>query len=191
MPQTHPTLDALIVLGAPLNPRGEPGRVARLRLLHALELWRRRHPARPIIISGGPTGGTPMAEARAMGEWSLNWVAANWGPELQEQLRHCLLLEEASRNTAAAARHTLALVQELGLQAVGLVSDAFHLPRAHFLFQRHFSRHGIRVHPMPAPGLMKQYWSNRRYLWLTKIALREAGAWVKVLAHLARRPRLR
>ena len=177
-------IDGLIILGAPLNPQGEPGRVGRLRLLHALELWRRHYPARPFIITGGQLPGTAQPEARAMAAWSCSWVAANWGPELQEQLRRCLLLEEASRNTAASARHTLVLAQELGLRAVGLVSDTFHLPRAHFLFRRHFSRHAIRVHPLPARGLLQQYWRHRRYLWLTRIALREAGAWVKVLAHL-------
>jgi len=29
--------------------------------------------------------------------------------------------------------------------------------------------------------LVQHYWRQRRYLWLVKMALREAGAWAKVL----------
>jgi hypothetical protein len=182
MPHTHPALEALIVLGARLNPQGQPGRVARLRLLHALDLWRRHCPERPLIISGGRTSAHPETEAAAMAAWLLAWAAANREPDFQEHLRPCLLLEEASRNTAASARHTLELVRHLGLKSVGLVSDALHMPRAHFLFRRPFARHGISIHPLPAPGLVRHYWRQRRYLWLTRMVLREAGAWAKALA---------
>src|SRR5208337_5408432 len=92
----------LIVLGARLNPQGQPGRVARLRLLHALNLWRQLHPGCHLLITGGPRPGSAISEARSMAGWSLEWVAANWGPGLREELAPCLILEEASRNTAAS-----------------------------------------------------------------------------------------
>jgi hypothetical protein len=183
-PGLPPLLDCLIVLGARLNPRGEPGRVAKLRLRHALKLWRDHHPGCRLIISGGQKPGAAITEARAMADWSLAWVEANWGPGFRELLEPCLLLEEASLNTAASAANTLPLVQGLNRRTVGLVTDALHLQRAHFLFKRHFYRHGIALQPLPAPGLFEHYWRQRHYLRLTRMALREAGAWLKVLGGL-------
>lgn len=185
MVQDYPhKFDCLIVLGARLNPKGQPGRVARLRLLHALQLWREHRPGCHILITGYRRPGTPASEARAMAGWSLDWVEDNWGARAREELASCLVLEEASLNTAASAANTLPLVHGLGRRAVGLVSDRLHMRRAHYLFRRHFARQGITLHPLPARGLLQHYWRQRRYLWLTKMALREGGAWLKVLGNL-------
>ncbi len=106
------------------------------------------------------------------------------GPRSPDRLEACLILEEASRNTAASAANTLRLVQGRGVKAVGLVSDRLHIRRAHYLFRGRFQRHGIAVHSLPAQGLLHHYWRQRRYLWLTRMALREGGAWLKVLGRL-------
>ena len=142
-------LDCVIVLGARLNPRGEPGRVAQLRLRHALTLWREHHPGCRVLLTGGQRPGTATSEARAMARWSLAWTQDNWGLEAREQLAACLVLEEASHNTAASAANTLPLVQGLGVKAVGLVSDSLHFRRAHYLF-----RAPLRPprHPGPFPA---------------------------------------
>jgi uncharacterized SAM-binding protein YcdF (DUF218 family) len=174
----------LIVLGARLNPQGQPGRVARLRLLHALKLWRQLHPGCQLLITGGPRPGSAVSEASSMARWSLAWVAANWGPDLREELAPCLILEEASRNTAASAANTLPLAQGLQVAAVGLVSDRLHLRRASYLFRRCYQRQGIAIQPLPAPGLLHHYWRQRRYLPLARMVLREGGAWLKVLGGL-------
>ena len=185
MVQDYPhKFDCLIVLGARLNPKGQPGRVARLRLLHALQLWREHRPGCQILITGGRRPGTAGSEAQAMARWSLNWVEDHWGAGVREELAACLVLEEVSHNTAASAANTLPLVQGLRRRAVGLVSDRLHMRRAHYLFRRHFARQGITIHPLPAQGLLQHYWRQRRYLWLTKMALREGGAWLKVLGNL-------
>lgn len=173
-------LDCLIVLGARLNPRGEPGRVAQLRLRQALTLWREHHPGCRVLLTGGQRPGTATSEARAMAGWSLAWTQENWGPEAREQLEACLILEEASHNTAASAANTLPLLQGLGIKAVGLVTDSLHCRRAHYLFRGRFARHGILVHSLPARGLLRHYWRQRRFWWLGKMALREGGAWLKV-----------
>lgn len=177
-------IDGLIVLGASLNPRDEPGRVARVRLTHALHHWRQVGAQSYLLLTGGVGPGCGCSEARAMADWALTWVAQNWGNEVREALQSCLILEEASRSTAASARHTLPLVQGLGSQSVGLVTDALHMHRAAFLFRRQFNPLRILVHPLPARGLVRRYWQQRRYLRLTKMALREGGAWLKVLGHL-------
>ena len=179
-----PPLTALIVLGARLNHRGEPGRVAKLRLRHALQLWREQPPGCRVLITGGQFPGATTSEARAMADWSLNWVEEIWGGPARKHLESCLILEEVSRNTAASAANTLPLVQGQGFTAVGLVSDSLHGHRAHYLFRRRFAPHGITVHPLPARGLVRHFWRQRRYLRLTKMALREGGAWLKVLGSL-------
>jgi uncharacterized SAM-binding protein YcdF (DUF218 family) len=186
----HQAVDGLIVLGARLNPREEPGRVARVRLSHALKFWRDSDSQGYVLLSGGVRPGCGCSEARAMAAWALTWAAEHGGPDLREALRACLILEEASRTTAASARHTLPLVQARGSRAVGLVTDALHMHRAAWLFRRVFRPQDITIHPLPARGLAGHYWRQRRYLWLSKMALREGGAWVKVLGHLLRpRPR--
>ncbi|MCL4503954.1 MAG: YdcF family protein [Deltaproteobacteria bacterium] len=182
---TRPPLAALIVLGARLNPRGEPGRVAQLRLRHALQLWREHHPGCRILLTGARRPGTATSEAQAMAAWSLDWTQKNWGIDARHRLADCLVLEEASHNTAASAANTLPLVQGPEVKAVGLVSDSLHIRRAHYLFRRRFARHGITVHPLAARGLLRHYWRQRRYLWLAQMALREGGAWLKVLGSLA------
>jgi uncharacterized SAM-binding protein YcdF (DUF218 family) len=187
-PLIDPPFDALIVLGARLNQRDKPGRVARARLVHALNLWCHRGCQGYVLVTGGMRPGRGCSEARAMADWALNWAAEIWGEEVRAALQACLILEEASRSTAASARHTLPLAQELGSQAVGLVSDSLHMRRAHLLFKRQFAPQGITVHPLPARGLVRHYWQQRRYLWLGKMALREGGAWLKVLGQGILRP---
>jgi len=184
MTESQPPLDGLIVLGARVNPQGQAGRVARLRLLHALDLWRSLYPGTYLFVTGGRRPGTIITEAAAMAQWVRDWTAAHWDAPAQESLISRLILEELSHNTAASARHLLPLVQQLELNTLGLVSDALHMRRARFLFRRHFARHGIAIHPFPVPGVLKHYWQQRRYLWLTKMALREGGAWLKVLGGL-------
>lgn len=182
-------IDGLIVLGARLNPQGEPGRVARLRLVHALNLWRGCNCRVYVLISGGCSQGSACSEARAMADWARRWVREHWGEEVSQSLKNCLILEEASLTTAASARHALPMVAARGSRTVGLVTDAVHIHRARFLFQRQFRHQGIRVHSLPARGLVRHYWRQRRILWLGKLALREGGAWLKVLGRVVlRRP---
>ena len=116
-----------------------------------------------------------------MADYALMRAEEKWGPEARERLGACLLLEEGSRTTWDSACRTLPLVRERNFEAVGLVSDALHLRRAHYLFRRHFGKQPITLHPLPAPGVMRHYWRNRRYLWLARIIFRETGAWLKVL----------
>ena len=177
-------LDGLIVLGARLNPQDQPGRVARLRLTHALDLWRQGGGEGYVLLTGGVLPGCGCSEARAMADWALTRVTRHWGEKERELLDAALVLEEASRSTAASARHTLPLVQARGSRAVGLVTDAVHMHRARLLFKRQFTPRGITVHRLPARGLVRHYWHHRRYLWLTRMALREGGAWIKVLGRL-------
>jgi len=175
------SLEALIVLGGRVGADGYPGRPTRLRLIHALNLWREHYPEAYFLLSGGQNRGAPVSEARAMAAWSLKWVEENWEEEVRARLKPLLLLEETSHNTAAAAHHTLALAHKLGLKRLGLVTDHLHMRRAHYLFRRHLPHRHFSLHPLPFPGLLRDYWQRRRFLRLGKMLLREGGAWVKVL----------
>ena len=179
-----PVPGGLIILGARLNPQGRPGLVAKMRLVHGLTVWQELGADAYLILTGGQRPGAPVTEAQAMAVFALLWAEENGGAALRNLLNPRLILEEASLNTAASARHTLPLVQSLKLRSVGLVSDALHIHRAHYLFQLHFKAHGIRLHPLPARGIWKSYWLQRRYLRLGKMVLREGGAWVKALGEV-------
>jgi hypothetical protein len=191
MPTKSQSLDGLIVLGARLNPKGRAGRIARLRVEHALKIWQEGGAACCLVLTGGCSReGLDISEARAMADHALERAEAQGGPELRARLHNCLVLEETSRTTWESACRTLPLVQDLDLTAVGLVSDALHLRRARALFRRHYHHHPVKIHPLPVPGVIRHYWQHRRYLWLTKMALRETGAWLKFLARHSF-PRLR
>ncbi|MGQ9689217.1 MAG: YdcF family protein [Desulfobaccales bacterium] len=182
MPTADLSLDCLIVLGARINPEGRPGRIARMRLEHALTLWRENGGRSFILLTGGCSRpGLAVSEARVMADYALAQAEAEWGAEAAQRLQSCLLLEENSLSTRDSAENTLALIRERNFTAVGLVSDPLHLRRAHYLFRRHFRRHPVLLHPLPVPGVIRHYWHNRRYLWLTKMVCREAAAWLKVL----------
>jgi hypothetical protein len=187
MPANGLSLDCLIVLGARLNQEGRPGRIARMRVEHALHLWQAAGATCRLLITGGCSReGLNVSEARAMADHALDLAESSWGPEFRERLGTCLVLEEVSRTTWDSARHTLPLVLDWQFGAVGLVSDSLHLRRAHYLFRHHYRPHLVRLHPLPVPGVWRHYWQNRRYLWLTKMTLRESGAWLKVLTHRTR-----
>jgi hypothetical protein len=188
MPKQTPPLPCLIVLGARINQEGRPGRIARMRVEHALKIWREEGATGFLILTGGCSReGLTVSEARAMADYALDRAEAHGGPGLRERLGACLLLEEASLTTSDSACHTLPLLLDLDIGAVGLISDALHLRRAHFLFRRHYRGHPIKLHTLPVPGVIRHYWRNRRYLWLTRMAIRETGAWLKVLTRRSRR----
>lgn len=173
-------VEAVIILGAVVGQDGYPGRVARLRLQHALPLVLEAYPESPVIISGGIRPGCRLSEARAMADWLLEQAEGRYGVAKARELQLRLCLEEHSRNTAASAHHTARILLGQQRRGAGLVTDTLHMPRAHYLFRRVFEPQGLYCLPLPAPGLWQDYWRRRRYLRLSKFILREAAAWVKL-----------
>lgn len=174
-------LDVLIVLGALVGRDGYPGRVARIRLIHALQLAIEEYPDSYLLLSGGQRQGTPISEARAMATWGLGWAESQWGGELRGRLDERLIYEESSLTTADSARNTALLLRERRFGAAGLVTDSLHIHRAHYLFARYIAAQQLRLKLLPVPGLVADYWRRRRYARLSKLILREGGAWAKLL----------
>lgn len=173
-------MDVIIILGAVIGRDGHPGRVARFRLQHALPLVIEDYPESRVVISGGFLPGRPVSEAKAMGDWAVRRALEQWGEVESRNLEQRLLPDEVSMNTAATAHYTALMMQERGLKSAGVITDTLHMPRVEYLFRRTFPPRQLEFRPLPAPGLLQDYWRRRRYLRLGKFVLREAGAWVKV-----------
>lgn len=116
--------DAAIVLGAMVRPDGSPSAALERRSLHAAGLALSGQVGH-LVMSGGPVA-HPTPEARVMRDLA---VAAGVPPER-------VLTEERSRNTIENARLSAPLVAERGWSRLLVVTDAYHLPRALYVFRR-------------------------------------------------------
>lgn len=172
-------MDVIIILGAKIGRDGYPSRVGRFRLQHALPLVIETYPHSRVIISGGVLPGRTVSEARAMGDWLVGKAMEHWGEIESRKLEHRLLPDEISLNTADTAFYAAVLMQERNFKTAGVITDTLHMPRVEYLFNRTFGPRQLQFRPLPAPGLLQDYWQRRRYLRLSKFLLREAGAWVK------------
>ncbi len=117
-------VDAIIVLGAGLNPDNTPTPSMIRRADHAAALWQRGI-ATHIICSGGYPGRATVSEASA-----CETVLLAAGVPAS-----AIILEETSRSTEENALETQAIMQANGWQTAVIVSDGYHLLRANWLFQ--------------------------------------------------------
>jgi uncharacterized SAM-binding protein YcdF (DUF218 family) len=115
--------DAIVVLGSGLKDDNRPGEALTRRAERAAILWGEGY-APFVICTGGFTIGRTRSEADGCREvLEANGVA----PE-------AILLEERSRSTEENAAYTRELMAERGWNSVLLVSDAYHLMRAMWIF---------------------------------------------------------
>ena len=173
-------MDVIVILGAVIGRDGHPGRVGRFRLQHALPLVLEAYPDSWVVISGGMLPGRPVSEAKAMGDWMVRQALEKWGEAESRNLEQRLLPDEISMNTADTAYYSALLMQQRELKTAGVITDTLHMPRVEYLFKRTFGPRQLELFPLPAPGLLQDYWQRQRYLRLSKFLLREAGAWVKI-----------
>jgi uncharacterized SAM-binding protein YcdF (DUF218 family) len=153
------TLDAIVVLGAPLLADGRPSDVVDERLTAALDLWRRG--GAPIVCVSGGTTGAGHNEADAMAEALL----ARGLPAA------ALRRERASRSTDANARLSAALLAAEGVRSVWLVTQPFHGRRA----RRCFRRAGLDAHVWAIADSLQHRQPRRALRWIT----REYAAWLR------------
>lgn len=128
--------DVIIVLGAGLRPDGSPTPTLAARAGHAAEVWRAGH-APMLICTGGITGDAAISEAAACQQVLI----ANGVPS------EAILLEDRSRSTEENALFAKQIMDANGWGSAVVVSSAYHLFRADWLFRAA----GISTTTSPAP----------------------------------------
>jgi uncharacterized SAM-binding protein YcdF (DUF218 family) len=147
--------DVIIVLGAGLRRDGSPGDA-----LYRRSLWAARaytEGLAPVIIC---TGGQSETQQRSEAEACRQLLLENGVPA------DAIVMEQTSRSTEENAINTHAIMQANGWQTAIVVTDAFHMLRASWIFDSygiHFSQH-----PVPRTWV--------RWTWYTMGALREVVA---------------
>lgn len=157
--------DAAIVLGAKIAADGSPSPAMARRVAHGAALVRSGH-ARTLLMSGGATTHA-VAEAHVMRGLAL----AHGVPEA------ALHIEDRSRNTIENALLSAPIAAAFGWRRLVVVSDAYHLPRALYIFRRFGLNAAGSAASLPdRPG--KEWWLAH---------LREAGAFAWTVIRVERR----
>ncbi len=154
VPVPNENADALIVLGAQVQPSGEPSVQLAWRLEAALEVFN-QNPT-PIVVSGGQGGNEPRPE----GEVMRDWLIERGVPPEQ------ILVDSESTNTRQNISHAISLLEGLSIQNVRIITSDYHLPRALAIARDE----GLSVSGTGSP-CKKEYWVQNHF--------REALAWVK------------
>lgn len=145
--------EAMIVLGAQVNPDGQPSKQLELRLGMALRAYEKD--PMPIVVCGAQGENEPMTEAEAMREWLL---ARGVNPL-------DIKMDMASFNTAQNIQEAIYLLPE-GTKEVLIITSDYHLPRA-LAIARDLS---LQPEGMGSAILPEYWWKNH---------LRETMAWGK------------
>lgn len=142
--------DAIIVLGARVEPDGKPGPDLSTRTLHGVQLFERSL-APFIICTGGYAGDRMSAAAVARRLAIAQGVPADR-----------VLVADGSMSTSEDAMSAASLMAAHGWRTAILVSHPLHLERARILFRGQ----GITVHTSPtSTNLGEIPWRTR--CWLT------------------------
>jgi uncharacterized SAM-binding protein YcdF (DUF218 family) len=123
-PNPAEPIDAVIVLGAPPLGPGVPGPAIERRLDHAVAVFTARSAA--CLVPSGGVVGSPPAEAEIMRTLALTKGVADAQ----------VVVEDRARNTFENALYTGLIIRERGWRRVVVVTDAFHMPRALYVYRR-------------------------------------------------------
>lgn len=171
--------DYLLVLGALVNPNGQPSAALAARCDTAADFLE-KHPDAKAVLCGGQGGNEPRAEADAMYDYM---TARGIAPAR-------LLLDDSSTNTIENIRNAEALIMADYLTetkdslppeeaekflCVAVVTSDYHLARARVLMHRAtgWTRHGIPA-PTPYPA---QWVSVRCREYCSILGLMLSGRW--------------
>lgn len=116
--------EAVVVLGAAVDPSGAAGPAVRRRVAHAVDVLARRRIA-TLVVSGGK-GERGASEAEVMRDLALGHGVP----------RERIVLEDRSRNTFENAVYTGRIMMDRGWRTVIVVTDSWHMRRALFVFRR-------------------------------------------------------
>lgn len=134
-PKDVQAADAVVVLGAAAWGR-QPSPVFQQRINHAIALYQ-SHRAQTIIF----TGGTPHPDFPSEAEVAKAYAVRRGVP------RRAILTDSDSRDTRANLENAAKIAEEHHLQSLIVVSDPYHMARAHFLAK---SLH-LKVQLSPTP----------------------------------------
>jgi uncharacterized SAM-binding protein YcdF (DUF218 family) len=119
----HQEADVLIVLGSGMNRNATPGDALTRRAKWAAQAWQEGI-APYVICTGGYTRGIPRSEADGCRE-----VLEREGVPAA-----AIFLEDRSRSTEENALYSREIMQAQGWESAVVVTDAFHMLRAHWIF---------------------------------------------------------
>ena len=153
------------------------GPVTLMRLRAAARLH--RETGLPVLVSGGAPDGPGESEARLMAR-SLKedfGITARW-------------LEEQSTNTAGNAILSAPLLHEANVRRILLVTDAVHMPRARWAFERVGLESCLRRRVFSRPDALMQPASFHRRSLSGRVTMRCMNGWgySGIGSALARRP---
>lgn len=129
--------DAIVIFGAAIAGRGQPGTILRSRINHALALANNGY-ASNFILTGG-VGWGPPAESVVM----KRILSEHGIPEAR------MLFETTSHTTKEQVEFAIQMVQKNAWSRIILVSDPFHIYR----ITQYFAESGITVLPSPSRGI--------------------------------------
>ncbi len=153
--------DAIVVLGARVRPDGKAGQGLRMRVLHAVRLYKKGF-APKIIMTGG-VGDNPPSEARVSAD-----LAVQHGVP-----REAILEENKSTSTWENASFASGICKKHGWKSVLIVSDPFHLWRA----RRNFERNGMKAFVSPVAVEIWKTQPGRRLFWTSREAVLSVRDW--------------
>jgi uncharacterized SAM-binding protein YcdF (DUF218 family) len=138
--------DVIIVMGA-AEYRGRPSPVLKLRLDHAVELYR-RHLAPYMMTTGGP-GGDPTFTEGGVGR---SYLVEQGVPA------EAIIVENSGDSTVYSLAAASEILKRMGLRSCIVVSDGYHLFRA----KRILMREGLTAYGSPradagAPAV-REWW---------------------------------
>ncbi|MBK8022098.1 MAG: YdcF family protein [Chloroflexi bacterium] len=128
-------VDVIIVLGAGMTRTGQPGPALTRRSEEGARLYRAGH-ADHVICAGG----IPRYTERSEAEGCAQVLQANGVPA------SAIILEERSRSTEENAAYSREIMDGQGWDSALIVSDGYHLLRAHWIF----AEQGITGFTVPA-----------------------------------------
>jgi uncharacterized SAM-binding protein YcdF (DUF218 family) len=116
--------DVIIFLGGGMERDNQPGPPMIRRADHAANLWHQG--IAPYIIC---TGGTPGWATRSEADGCAELLQARGVPS------EAIVLESQARSTEENAEYSKQIMESRGWRMAVLVSDGYHMLRAHWIFQ--------------------------------------------------------
>ena len=154
VPVTAEKADAIIILGAQVQPSGEPSVQLAWRLEAALKAYNENPSV--IVVSGGQGGNEPRPEGEVMRDWLLERGVP----------QEMILTDNTSTSTRENLLHAAELLQGRDIKLVRVVTSDYHLPRALAIARDQ----GFAAVGTGSP-CKQEYWAKNHF--------REALAWVK------------